>query len=288
MDRIRHYISVVLNQKQPFRFIYSILLWRTRLCQLFTIDRGLYRIQFFPTALSATYWVNPDDREADEDFFISYLKGGDIVLDIGANIGTLTLTAASIVGDSGKVFSIEAHPVIYRYLQKNVALNGFRNICLFNVAIGNTKGIVSFSNKLSDDQNEIIMTNGLQIHVEKLDDLLFDKLEEVSYIALLKVDVEGYEKFVFQGAHKILQKTSCVYFENWERLYAKYGYTSSEVLNMLRSCGFDIYRIKGDKIILISSTYDADISENLLAIRDLSDFMKRTEKREAFEDNGRT
>jgi hypothetical protein len=94
--------------------------------QFLTVKCQFYRLRFFPTSISAEKWVYPDFRKEDEDFLTSYLRNGDVVIDIGANVGTLTLTAAHLVGASGKVFSIEAHPVIFIYLKDNVALNKFK------------------------------------------------------------------------------------------------------------------------------------------------------------------
>jgi hypothetical protein len=59
--------------------------------------------------LSAHYWVDPANRRRDEDLFAAYLKPGDTVIDVGANIGALTRTAAGAVGPAGTVIGIEAH-----------------------------------------------------------------------------------------------------------------------------------------------------------------------------------
>jgi FkbM family methyltransferase len=238
------------DQKHPIRFLLSRLLWRTGLSRFFTVDRSLYRVRFFPTSLSAALWLDPRTMRREERFFASYLRGGDVVVDVGANIGTSTLTAAAIVGDSGTVFSIEPHPVIFRYLQH-----------LFNVAIGESKGIVSFSNKLSDDtQSQVVLGPGLEVQVEKLDDLLLPYKPQA--VELLKVDVEGYEKYVFQGALETMHRTKCIFFECVERNFADYAYASTEVFDILRACGFCVYMMKG-------------IGANRLAIRDLPSFLER-------------
>ncbi len=268
-----YFIKRLKQEKKPILFLLSRILWRARFSEYLIVKCQFYRLRFFPTSISAEKWVYPDFRKEDEDFFTFYLRSGDVVIDIGANVGTLTLTAAHLVGSSGKVFSIEAHPLIFSYLKKNVELNNFKNVALFNAAIGERNGFIQFSNKLYDELNEVVTNNGLQIEVKKLDDLLSDHLETVN---LLKVDVEGYEKFIFQGALNTLKKTECIYFESWEQHFIKYNYSTLDVLGLLKNSGFKLYKLKHSKLKLIPVNYSSEICENLLAIRNIRGFSERT------------
>ena len=74
-----------------------------------------YVLNFYPTSLSLALWINPHARKDDELFFERYLRANDNVIDVGANIGSLALRAASIV-KSGRVFAVEPHPQISKYL----------------------------------------------------------------------------------------------------------------------------------------------------------------------------
>lgn len=272
MKSVTYLLKRLKQEKKPILFILSRILWRSGFSHIFTIKCKLYKLRFFPTSILAEKWVYPDFGKEDEIFFTSYLRQGDVVIDIGANVGTLTLTAANSVGSSGKVFSIEAHPVIFNYLEKNVELNRLENVQLFNVAIGNGNGCITFSNKRLDDLNEVVASEGIEITLKKLDGLLVDKIENVN---LLKVDVEGYEKFVFQGALEILRKTECIYFESWEQHFRKYDYTTLDILDILKTSGFSVYKLEEGKIIQIPSNYISERCENLLAIRDLQSFREK-------------
>jgi protein-L-isoaspartate O-methyltransferase len=64
--------------------------------------------------------------------FESEINIGDTVLDVGANIGMYTLSAAKIVGDSGKVYSFEPDPIVFSNLKKNVVMNNHKNVILTN------------------------------------------------------------------------------------------------------------------------------------------------------------
>lgn len=273
MSSIRYFISKLRQEKRLLLFIISRILWTAGFSQFFTIKCKLYQLRFFPTSVSADKWVYPDTWGEDEEFLTSYLRNGDVVIDIGANIGTLSLTAGTAVGSSGKVFSVEAHPAIFKYLEKNIELNGLKNIYLFNIAIGDTNGWLGFSNKRSDEQNEVTGSQGIQVEVKKLDDLFVDKLESVE---LLKVDVEGYEKFVLQGALEILKKTECIYFESWEQHFAKYNYSTFDVFNILKSSGFSLYKLKHGKVVQLPLDYISENCENLLAIKNIQSFIERT------------
>jgi len=69
------------------------------------------------------------------DFFKSEIKKGDVVFDIGANIGYFTLIFAKLVGENGKVFAFEPSPDVFAILQKNVEINGYKNIVLSQKAV---------------------------------------------------------------------------------------------------------------------------------------------------------
>jgi FkbM family methyltransferase len=157
--------------------------------------------------------MRPNDRQEEDRLLASYLREGDCMVDVGANVGTLALTAAGRVGQAGIVYAFEGHPRVYRYLQENVALNGFANVRAFNLAIGDVDGTTQFSDLRSDDQNSIVRRGeGITVPMRPLDALGI--IEPV--IHLLKIDVEGYERFVLEGARELLARTLTVYFESWD------------------------------------------------------------------------
>lgn len=271
---IGHYIRELKAQDKPLRYLVSRLLWKTGICRLFTIDKGQFKLRFYPSNVSAGCWYRQNVFEADENFFQLYLKEGDTVIDIGANIGVLTLSAAVLVGAKGKVFSIVPHPVIFRYLQGNIRLNDFKNVEAFNTAIGDKDGETEISDrKTADDYNIIVSTGGIKIKARTLDSLLCDKVEKIDF---LKVDVEGYEKFVFLGGRRLLEKTKCIYFESNKEHFQRFGYLTGDIFDILHQAGFRIFKQDGDKLRKLPNTYVSEDTENLIAIRDLDDFAKRT------------
>lgn len=262
---IRYYYSLISEQPQPFRFLLGQMLRQTRLCKYFTIKRRFYSIQFHPTAFSASLWISGDTSSKDEEFLISFLREGDVVIDVGANIGTLTMPAAALVGETGQVYSIEAHPRTFNYLQQNLKRNGYDNVRVFNYAVGKEEGTLYFSDKRADDTNSVVSQSELRVPVTTLDKLISPEIDKVN---LLKIDVEGYEKFVCLGARELLQKTDCVYFESCESHFQDFGYSTSDLLHTLVSEGFACYRINPSGIEAVTDSYVSTCCENLIAVKD--------------------
>ncbi|RKY06137.1 MAG: hypothetical protein DRP65_12145 [Planctomycetota bacterium] len=97
-----------------------------------------------------------------------------------------------------------------------------------------------------------------------------------SSIALLKVDVEGYEKFVLEGAGRLLENILCICYESAEDHFRKFGYSCAELNDILRAKGFNLFRFANDRLLRIDKSYISENPENIIAVRDIDDFKKRT------------
>lgn len=265
--------EILRRQERPLKFLASRVLMRLKISSLFSIRRDGVKLRFHPTSLSAQMWINPMERRADEAFFRSYLRRGDVVIDVGANVGSLTAVAARAVGH-GQVYAIEPHPRIYGFLKNNLALNRFANVVTFNLALGDRVQQVKVSDSRSDDQNRIDAESGLSIEMRRLDDLGIRE----PHISLLKIDVEGYEKFVLQGATETLKRVSCIYFESSEQLYQRYDYSTRDVLLLLARANFSVYRMTNEgRIQAVTDDYSALRPENWIAVRSLEEFLRRSQ-----------
>jgi FkbM family methyltransferase len=241
---------------------------------MLAIPRSGYRLRFYPTALSASLWHRPDARSHEEALLRALLRPGDTVVDVGANIGTLTLCAAKLVGSHGSVYSFEAHPRTFRFLCGNLRINRVGNVTPFNLACGDGAAPTAcLSSRRSDDQNSIALRNiGTLVRSAALDDVL----ASVARIALLKIDVEGYELFVLRGAARCLNRTQAVLFESWRSHFARYGYALADVRRLLEAQGFQLYSLACGALHALPAGYESRHCENLLAIRDLGWFQDRT------------
>jgi FkbM family methyltransferase len=271
-QRIKAFFSVLRESQHPLRLIVGVVLMKTGLNRFCKVRMTGYRIWFSKSALALTLFSNRENRHEDEDIIKRLLKPGSVYVDIGANIGTLSLTAHTVVGDSGKVIAVEAHPQTFMHLVSNVKLNGFNQIHCINAAAGNHQGSIMFSNIGSDDQNKVLAMGdqGIPVKLDTLDNLLAGE----SNIDLLKLDVEGYEKFVLEGGRSVLSNTKVVFFESWDKHFAGFGYSAGDVISLFNHAGFEVYKSEGDTLIKAEVTYKSHNCENLLAIKDVEFFCK--------------
>lgn len=268
---LRGLLATVKIQRRPAKFLVATALRKLRLSSLFLIRRRDFILRFHPTSHSASLWADPQGWSHDQEIFRRYLRPGDTVVDVGANIGYLSLIASKVVGGTGRVLAIEPHPKIFRFMCKNIALNRAGNIQPLNCAIGDHESDAVLTDISADDQNAITKGAGVSVPMRSLDMLT----KGFNHIALLKIDVEGYERFVLQGAEQTLRKTECIYFESWDVHFANYGYSFSDVLMHLR--GFEVYKSEeGGMVGPFDAAHRSPRCENLLAIRNLGDFVQRT------------
>lgn len=141
MTRLAEYLDAGLrNPRRFFRLVASRLLLSTGLCNFLTIRLGTYRIRFSPTRYAADLWYPSVDIF--EFYCLPILRPGDIVVDVGANIGITALLVRKYVGPTGRVLAFEPHPGTFRHLERNIKLNGIRNIDLIMSAIDSSDGEV--------------------------------------------------------------------------------------------------------------------------------------------------
>ncbi|MCA9531635.1 MAG: FkbM family methyltransferase [Myxococcales bacterium] len=240
--RMAYRLRKLAAHPRPLRLIASRALWACGVSERFvsTMPRG-FRMRFYPSSVSAALWADPRARSTDEDFVCAVLRPGDRYIDAGANVGQLALAAATRVGAAGEVVAVEAHPRIYRYLEGNVALNPALRVVTIHRALGDHDGAVTFSDRHADDQNHITEGRGVDVPMSPLDALV-----PPAPTRLLKLDVEGFELPVLQGAAQTLSATELVYCELSEGNCARFGYAPVEVETLLLDAGFVFVRPRGD------------------------------------------
>ena len=79
-------------------------------------------------------------ENAETELFESHIKEGDVVMDIGANIGYYTLVAAKLVGANGKVYAFEPESINFSFLKKSVEINNYENVICEKKAVSNENG----------------------------------------------------------------------------------------------------------------------------------------------------
>lgn len=269
---VRHWLDVIRRHPRPIRLIAARVLERTGLSPLFTIALDGYRLRFYPTNVSANLWIDPDGRVHGLGLFRDYCQPGDVAIDVGANIGEVSIICSQAVGAEGRVLAFEPNPRIYQYLLGNLTLNRCANVTAANLALGATEGRVRMSNDKHDDMNRIVASGAIEVACSTLD----AQLPEAP-IALLKVDVEGSELRVLEGARRALERTACVNCEMGEDHYRRYGYGMADLIRFLGAAGFATYVTAGPtRLRRIDESFNEAGGHELVALRDPADFVRRT------------
>lgn len=133
---------------------------------------------------------------------IDLLRPGMTVVDVGANIGALTIPMAQAVGPAGRTVAIEAQRGIFHMLCGNVAMNDLANVRTILAAAGSRPGAISVPRVLLDRPNNLgalALVPGEHAAMDRVDVITLDSLA-LDACHFIKIDVEGMEREVLLGA----------------------------------------------------------------------------------------
>jgi FkbM family methyltransferase len=215
------------------------------------------------------------------DYIKRMLRPGDVVIDIGANIGYHSLLASRVVGPSGRVFAIEASPSICAKLRHNVALNAADNVTVINVAIfrermelplhihnssnSGATTIVSEVAQRRDTEIEAIIQAMPLAEAMPIVDILRARL--------IKIDVEGAEWPVVQGIIDLLPRLSAateLVIEIDSQALQDQGTSVDEFLSLFESAGFRPY-VFGERLDVYENRIKAFLGNFSSEVHPLSD-----------------
>jgi FkbM family methyltransferase len=182
------------------------------------------------------------------DLLKSVLPAGSVFIDIGANIGCISLPLAKHIGSNGKVLSFEADPVVFDKLSENHALNLFPQFSGFNQALGSSEGTLTFhrassTGSFGDAIGSLYASNWhsggstFEVGVKTLDS--FFETQLIHRVDVIKIDVEGTEIDVLQGALSTIEKYRPILcLEVCEHTYTAAGWTPQDLFQMLSPYGY--------------------------------------------------
>ena len=163
---------------------------------------------------------------------------GDVVVDVGANVGYVTLLASTLVGARGKVYAIEAAPRTYDQLSANLELNQVGNVSAHNVAAtgvpcrveivtGEKRNIGSNSTRVAEADSSVSVPG------RPVSDLLGD---DISRVGFLKIDVEGGEAPILDDILANLGRLSAL-----RSIAVEISTSSSSFIERFQEAGFRAY-----------------------------------------------
>jgi len=174
--------------------------------------------------------------EGEVAIFREIVRPGDVVLDIGANLGAHTLFFSKAVGSHGAVLAFEPQRLIFLTLCANIALNNITNtVCYWN-ALSDKPGVVTvpvLDPRRAYNFGGVGMDGhqrGDQIRVMCVDDFNLPRCR------LMKIDVEGMEQRVLQGAVKTIQQHHPILYVENDR-----AERSEALIEFIRSWGYHLY-----------------------------------------------
>jgi len=194
-------------------------------------------VYFYVRAFSDDLYSVMPEREGDvNESILSCLKEGDVFVDIGANIGYYSVLVAKIVGENGRVISVEPIPSTAKILSLNLTLNNLKNVKVIQKAAWSNNRIITIHIPkgffgLSSIYKPPTATDSIAVKGAPLDRIL-----EVPKVDLLKIDAEGSEYQILKGGRKILRKTRYVVLEVSTK--------KDEIIRLLREEGFKIRKLK--------------------------------------------
>lgn len=162
--------------------------------------------------------------------FVGTVGPGEVVLDLGAHIGYYTLLASRLVGPAGRVFAFEPRARNVSYLRQHVRLNRRRNVEVVEAAAFDRTGEVRFDVGRGSGTGRVSERGSVAVRAIRVDDFV---AERGITPTVVKVDVEGGERPVLEGARETLLRDRPLLFlsthgpaasESCRRLLEELGY----------------------------------------------------------------
>jgi len=155
-------------------------------------------------------------------------KAGDVVVDVGANIGYYTVLLAE---KAKKVYAFEPDKTNFEILKKNIEANKLKNVILVNAAVGSKdeEKILYKSKENLGDHKLFGEGKKEKVKIVKLDNFLEEKVN------LMKIDTQGWEPEVIEGAKKIIEKDKpIIFFEYSPTSYTQAKLDGNKMMKFLR------------------------------------------------------
>jgi FkbM family methyltransferase len=229
-------------------------------------------------------YVNPDDlsltpaliRSGNWEWWVNrvvkaHVQPGHTVVDIGANYGYYTVMMSGCVGNNGKVYSFEASPILFKYVQDNVNINSYSYIVeAYNKAMFSDNRMVqlTFNTKYNGGNSlykfdEAYDNGGQYVHawdeqsLKQTFDLQamtldsFAQKNSIGRVDMIRMDIEGSECAVIKGAQDLIESNADLKlvfewrYEDQLALYSAYNHIHpDDCLEILR--GYKFYSITRD------------------------------------------
>ena len=184
-------------------------------------------------------------------FLAGRIAAGDVVFDIGANIGTWSLILSEAVGATGRVLACEPTLATYNTLASNIRLNARTNVVATRCALSNGADRLRLYHDVDASRNSLGQTRGSEsasyedVPARTLDSLVTElALDRLDFI---KIDVEGAEPLVFDGARQTLTRfRPAILFEVNPKALTALGFEFDSAWRLLSDLCYRFYELRDD------------------------------------------
>ena len=177
--------------------------------------------------------------------FKKFLQPGDAFIDVGANVGYFTRLAGKLVGQEGTVHAFEPMAKANRLLKENVS--DLQCVTLHDVAVSNEEGVGSFSIRKKGDRSSLMASSSVEKQIQVQLDTLDNTLKGEDRVDMIKIDVEGHELEVLQGAMTIIKEhRPLLYFEHLSQYAGSRGLSIGDYASLLNEHGYTLSWINPD------------------------------------------
>jgi len=232
-----------------------------------SLPYDLTRIHLYPDLTNLTTYVLLEQgdwfEKNDLNLFRSIIRVDDTILDLGANVGVYSLSAAART--DGKVIAVE--PALHTFELLNKSAWQFSNMTAVHAAISDKKGTSFLSHKGSPESYEI--SDSSEAQNEKVSLVSVDELARnhgIESVDIIKLDVEGHELKALAGAEKIISNGSPIVF--YEIKHNKDLHL--DLIDVFKHLGYDSYFALPDAKTLVKYNEGIQLDPyllNMIAIR---------------------
>jgi FkbM family methyltransferase len=224
---------------------------------------------------------NPDQRSApiealnfgayepeETAIMLQVINDGDLILDIGGNIGWFSILLAKRFPNS-EILSFEPVGPVFDELKANIDLNECRKVTAYNLGLSDSEGEFdifydptysarSSTQDLSDGASRKVVCRTVTLDA-------FAAKHGLRPVQVIKCDVEGAELFVIRGGLGLIERDKPAIFAEMLRKWAgKFGYHPNDIIALLKPLGYRCFELKGDIPSYIGAVTDDTVGTNFL------------------------